>query len=87
MALFCWQIRGCEAEKELFEHCPHRERGGRCAVDCAFAECDRATHKPVTDPLMFLDATIDRSAAQKEGCLLCAYFYEHGPRIPEAEEE
>lgn len=83
MAQFCWEIRGCEAEKELFEHCPHRELNGRCPVDCGFARCDRPTHKSVMDPLLMLDPTVDRNAAIKEGCLLCEYYLKHGPRISE----
>lgn len=83
MAQFCWEIRGCEEQKELFDHCPHRELGGRCPVDCAFTECNRDTHKVATDVMTILEPTCDRSKAIKERCCLCEFFLLKGPRLPE----
>jgi hypothetical protein len=76
----CWEIRGCEGPENCYEHCPHYELGGRCPVDCAFAECTRPTHK-VASGLDLLDPTIDRTAAIKECCCICQFFLDNGPRL------
>lgn len=77
----CWTIRGCEGSENNFGHCPHYELGGRCPVDCAFAECQRPTHKVPDDPMLLLDPDIDRSTAVKECCCICEFFLANGPRL------
>lgn len=76
----CWETRGCDEEMQA--DCPHpAEIGDRCPSKCAFAACDRQTYELTTDPDLIFDATVDRSAAIKEGCTYCAFFLKNGPRL------
>ena len=77
----CWTIRGCDGPENCYGHCPHYELGGRCPVDCAFAECTRPTHKVAEDMMLLLDPDIDRSAAIKECCCICEFFLTNGPKL------
>lgn len=79
----CWEIRGCEGDANNYDHCPHAMLGGRCPVDCAFAECTRPQRKQA-DVLELLEPTVDRSAAVKEYCCTCSFFLKNAPRIENA---
>lgn len=75
----CWELRGCD--DEMMADCPHFLPGERCPAKCAFAQCDRPSHRVTGDPALVFDPTADRAAAIKETCLYCAFFLEHGPRV------
>ena len=77
----CWEIRGCEGPENCYGHCPHYELGGRCPVDCKFAECARPAHKTATSIDLLLDPDIDRQAAIKEYCCTCEFFLTNGPKL------
>jgi hypothetical protein len=74
----CWESRGCD--DEMMSRCPHDNPGEKCPSRCAFAQCDRASHHPSSDPALIFDPWIDRAAAMKELCTFCAFFLANGPR-------
>lgn len=77
----CWEMRGCDDEMQA--ECPHSaEFMDRCPTKCAFAGCDRPSYELTTDPDLIFSPDVDREAAIKEGCLFCAFFLRHGPRLP-----
>lgn len=75
----CWETRGCD--DEMMSRCPHVNPTERCPSRCAFAQCDRPSHAPSSDPALIFDPTVDRDAAMKEQCTFCAFFLTNGPRI------
>ena len=76
----CWEQRGCD--EEMQKECPHAvEILDNCPTKCAFATCDRTSYELTIDPELLFDATVDRSQAIKDGCVYCAFFLKHGPRI------
>jgi hypothetical protein len=78
----CWEQRGCDAEMQ--KECPHpTDISDNCPTKCAFAACDRKTYEVVTDPELLFDPTIDREVVIKDGCMMCAFFLTHGPRLGE----
>ena len=82
MAGACWAQRGCDEEMQA--ECPHSSViGDRCPTKCAFAACDRPTYELTTDAELIFDPTVDREQAVKEGCIYCAFFLRHGPRVGE----
>lgn len=87
MASFCWEQRGCTGEQNNFDHCPHYELGGKCPIDCAFAECTRDTHVMATDLDLLLDPDVDRNACIKEYCRTCEFFLKNGPKLAISEEK
>lgn len=76
----CWETRGCDDEMQ--KDCPHpQELKDNCPTKCAFAVCDRPTYELTVDPVVLFDPTVDRSAAIKDGCITCAFFLTHAPRL------
>jgi hypothetical protein len=76
----CWEQRGCDDEMQ--RECPHAiEFMDNCPTKCAFAACDRPTFELTTDPELVFDPSADRTKAIKDGCMYCAFFLKHGPRI------
>jgi len=53
----------------------------QCPVSCFYAKCDRPQHRVTGDPTLVFDASVDRTSAAREGCTVCAFFLENGPRI------
>lgn len=78
----CWETRGCD--EEMMNRCPHNVEGLPCPAGCLNTHCQRTTHK-IVEPLDALaNPDVDRGAAVKEVCLLCAFFLEQGPLLSEA---
>lgn len=77
----CWATRGCD--EEMQSYCPHSVTGDNCPVECHYAACKRPTRKVVTDPLMLLDETVDRTVNVKDTCVMCEFFLTNAPRIQE----
>jgi len=76
----CWEQRGCDEAMQA--ECPHpNELNDNCPTKCAFAACDRDSYELTIDPDLVFDPNVDRSAAIKDGCIYCAFFLRHGPRI------
>jgi hypothetical protein len=76
----CWEMRGCD--EEMQRECPHpNELADRCPTKCAFAVCHRATYQLTVDPELLFDPNVDREAAIRDDCVLCAYFLTNGPRL------
>jgi hypothetical protein len=75
----CWEQRGCD--EEMRATCPHNMPGHQCPTKCAFAQCDRPSHGLTTDPALIFDPSVDRSAAIREECTMCAFFIKNGPRV------
>ncbi len=76
----CWERRGCDEEMQA--DCPHTiEPDEKCPARCAYGRCSSPDNAPLSDRLMALDPTVDRSAAQREQCLYCDFFLKRGPRI------
>lgn len=76
----CWSNRGCD--EEMMSRCPHAiDPDEQCPMSCQYAACDRPTHRATSDPMLFLDPTVDRRAAAKETCTRCAFFLTNGPRL------
>jgi hypothetical protein len=76
----CWETRGCD--DEMMSTCPHNSPGEKCPARCAFAACERPTHKLSSDPAVIFDPTTDRRAAIKEQCTFCEFFLTNGPAMP-----
>ena len=81
----CWEKRGCDEEMQA--DCPHNLPGHQCPTKCAFAQCDRPSHKLTTDPDLIFDAGPDHSAAVKEECTFCGFFLTHGPKVGDRPKE
>lgn len=79
----CWETRGCD--DEMMSQCPHNNPGEKCPARCNFAQCDRPSHRPTSDPAFIFDPWIDRRAAVKEQCTFCEFFLTNGPHMPESE--
>lgn len=76
----CWSRRGCDPAMQ--EECPHAiDPNEQCPVSCLYAKCDRPQHLTTSDPALFFNASVDRNAAAKGGCTMCAFFLENGPRV------
>jgi hypothetical protein len=77
----CWQERGCD--EEMWSRCPHATASsdGVCVAECCYTRCDRPQHKTTVALDLFLDPTLDRSAACKQTCTFCEYFLVNGPRV------
>jgi hypothetical protein len=76
----CWEQRGCD--EEMQSNCPHHTAfKDRCPTKCAFAACDRPTYELTIDPELIFTPDVDRSVAIKDGCVYCAFFLTHGPRV------
>ena len=77
----CWSQRGCDSAMQA--DCPHAiDPDEQCPVSCLYATCDRPQHRITSDPALIFDASVDRSAAAKGGCTICAFFLKNAPRIP-----
>ncbi len=75
----CWEIRACDDEMQA--ECPHPAVfKDRCPSKCAFAYCERSTHKLTTDPELVFSPDVDREAAIMDICLYCEFFLTRGPR-------
>jgi hypothetical protein len=74
----CWEMRGCD--DEMMSTCPHYNPDEKCPARCAFAQCDRPTHRASSDPALIFDPTLDREQAAKEQCTFCEFFLTNGPR-------
>jgi len=80
----CWSERGCD--QEMQDECPHPvEIGDWCPAKCAFAVCDRPSHKTTIDPDLIFSMEVDRSQAVKESCITCEFFLLNGPRLVKAD--
>lgn len=75
----CWEQRGCDEEMQAT--CPHSLPGHQCPTKCAFAQCDRPSHKLTTNCDDIFDPGPDRSAAMREECTFCGFFLTNGPKV------